>query len=217
VSGKGRLSALIVHIQAELSLISAIAAVLKSQDLNKYTASKEYLTAMSTLKLGPVRQIGYIVKDIERSMREWIALGVGPWYYMENVPVENFHYMDKPYDLQMSIALSNSGDIQIELIQQRNDVPSLYRDFLRTAGEGAQHVSHWVYDFDDKSRLLLDLGYRVGHSGSIGSMLRFAYFINDQIPGTIIEISDLTDLTEEYFKSIADAAANWDGTDPIRC
>ncbi|MDD5399504.1 MAG: VOC family protein [Dehalococcoidia bacterium] len=171
---------------------------------------------MSTLKLGPVRQVGYVVKDIEKSMREWLALGVGPWHYIDNLPIENFHYMGRPYDPQLSIALANSGYVQIELIQQRNDVPSLFRDFLSTVGEGPQHISHWVYDFDEKSKLLLDLGYRIGHSGIIFSTLRFAYFINDQMPGTIIEISDLNDMTEEYFKSVAEAASNWDGADPIR-
>ena len=171
---------------------------------------------MSILKLGPVRQIGYVVKDIEKAMQEWVQLGVGPWFYTENVPVENFHYMGKPYDLKMSIALSNSGNIQIELIQQRNDVPSLYRDFLQTYGEGVQHISHWVKGFDEKSKLLIDVGYKVGHSGNIASECRFGYFFRNHLPGPIIEISENSDFIEEYFKSVADAATNWDGSDPIR-
>ncbi len=37
----------------------------------------------------------------------------------------------------MSIALANSGPLQIELIEQRNDAPSMYRDFLAAGRVGA--------------------------------------------------------------------------------
>ena len=171
---------------------------------------------MSILKLGPVRQVGYVVKDIEKAMQEWLNLGVGPWFYAHKVPVENFQYMGKPYDLDMSIALTNSGYIQVELIRQNNDAPSLYRDFLRTAGEGIQHVSHWVDDFDQKSKILLDLGYIIGHSGNIGKNSRFAYFVNEKLPGTILEVSEMSGSKEKFFKIIAEKCMNWDGSKPIR-
>lgn len=47
-----------------------------------------------------------------------------------------------------SIALANSGPLQIELIQQRNDAPSMYRDFLAEGHEGLQYVAYWTEDFD---------------------------------------------------------------------
>lgn len=36
--------------------------------------------------------------------------------------------MDVP--VEMSVALTNTGDLQIEMIQQRNEAPSMYRGFL---------------------------------------------------------------------------------------
>ena len=171
---------------------------------------------MGILKLGPVRQVGYVVKDIEKAMQEWVRLGVGPWFYTEKVPVEDFQYMGKPYDLNMSVALTHSGYIQVELIQQRNDAPSLYRDFLETRAEGIQHVSHWVEDFDEKSEILIDLGYIIGHSGNIGPNGRFAYFVKDRLPGTILEVSEVSGFKGEFFEAIADICTNWDGSDPIR-
>jgi hypothetical protein len=171
---------------------------------------------MGVLKLGPVRQVGYVVRDVEQAMQELVHLGVGPWFLTEKVPVENFQYMGKSADLDMSVALSNSGYIQVELIQQRNDAPSLYRDFLKTAGEGIQHVSHWVEDFDNKSKMLLDLGYIIGHSGNIGPNGRFAYFVNDRLPGTILEVSEASGFKGDFFEAIADICMNWDGSDPIR-
>lgn len=88
--------------------------------------------------------MAYVVKNIELIMQEWIKLDVGQWFYAEKVPVENFQYMGKPSDVQFAVALINSGDLQIELIQQLNDAPSLYRDFIMSGAEGIQHISHWL-------------------------------------------------------------------------
>src|SRR5262245_4646256 len=93
---------------------------------------------------GPMRQVGIVVRDIDKAMRHWVEVcGVGPWFYAEQLPLDEFRYRGRPYDIKVSIALANSGDVQLELIQQRNDVPSLYRDFLAAGHEGMQHWSSW--------------------------------------------------------------------------
>lgn len=174
---------------------------------------------MSILKLGPVRQVGYVVDDIEKAMREWTKIGVGPWFYAANVPLESFKHRGKPSGLQMAVALANSGDMQIELIQQLNDAPSLYRDYPQKTGGGIHHISHWLdtAGYDKAYQELLGMNFYVGHEGSIGPNGRFAYFLNDNIPGAILEISEMSGFKGEYFKAIADICANWDGcTDPIR-
>lgn len=59
-------------------------------------------------------------------MKHWIGvMGVGPWYYMDRVKIDWFRHRGRESTVEMSIALANSGDLQIELIQQRNDAPSL--------------------------------------------------------------------------------------------
>ena len=87
---------------------------------------------------GPMRQVGIVVRDIEKAMRHWVEVcGVGPWFYAEQLPMDEFRYKGRIYDLKVSIALANSGDVQLELIQQRNDVRSLYRDFFVEIGSTA--------------------------------------------------------------------------------
>lgn len=167
---------------------------------------------------GELRQVAYVVHDIERAMAYWSrAMGVGPWFYNEHVGVTEFCYYGKPSALpDLSIALANSGGVQVELIQQRNDAPSLYRDFLRAGGEGVQHVAYWTLEFDALSRRLLDAGHREGHAGRIGQRGRFAYFVHDEAPGAVIELSEQTGGKAEFFKEIAQVAAAWDGSDPVR-
>jgi hypothetical protein len=88
---------------------------------------------------GAITQNGYVVHDIEAAMRHWIdVLGVGPWFYVERAPIEDFQYQGKPSPVEVPIALANSGARQIELIQQRNEAPSMYRDFLLAGHEGLQ-------------------------------------------------------------------------------
>ncbi|MEV0247619.1 VOC family protein [Nocardia sp. NPDC050712] len=117
----------------------------------------------------------------------------------------------------MSIALANSGDLQIELIQQRNDAPSLYREFLDSGREGLQHIAYWTDDFQGLYDKALGLGYEVGHEGCIGGPQgRFAYFDTEKSFGHIIEISDTSGPKGQFFQYIREVAATWDGSDPIR-
>jgi len=46
--------------------------------------------------------------------------------------------------------------------------------------------------------------------------VRFAYVEPPNSPAQIIEISELTDAQAASAKFIRDAAASWDGSDPIR-
>lgn len=167
---------------------------------------------------GNVCQNGYVVRDIEAAMKHWIdVLGVGPWFYIEDVKTDWFHHRGAASDVKMSIALANSGDLQIELIQQRNDAPSMYREFLDAGHEGLQHMSYWTLDYQALYDRALGLGYVVGHEGAIGGEKgRFAYFDTQAHAGTVIEISDISGPKGRTFEHIRKVARDWDGRDPIR-
>ena len=116
------------------------------------------------------------------------------------------------------IAMANSGDLQIELIQQRNDVPSLYREFAAKHGEGLQHMSWWSTTYQADFDAALARGLTIGHEGQInGPNGRFVYFDTDQAhPGTVVELSDVSGTKMRFFDHIRRAAVDWDGSDPIR-
>lgn len=167
---------------------------------------------------GKVCQNGYVVHDIEAAMRHWIeVMGVGPWFYIERVRLDWFTHRGSPSAPELSIALANSGDLQIELIQQRNDAPSMYLEFLDRHGEGMQHMSWWTTDYQATYDRALAAGYRVGHEGQIGGEQgRFAYFDTERHAGTVVEISDISGGKGRFFDKIRRVAADWDGADPIR-
>ena len=166
---------------------------------------------------GAITQNGYVVRDIEAAMRHWIeVLGVGPWFYVERAPLERFHYRGQPSDVHVSIALANSGGLQIELIEQRNDAPSMYRAFLEAGNEGLQHIAYWTDRFDADRAKALALGWEVGQSGEVGADGRFVYFDTEYHPGTVFPLSETSGPKGEMFKRIAAASLGWDGTEPIR-
>lgn len=166
---------------------------------------------------GNIAQIGYIVRDIHAAMDHWVANGVGPWFFIEDVKTDYFRYRGVDSPMTMSVALANSGDVQLELIQPTNDAPSMYKDFLEAGHEGAQHVAYWTTDFQALYDDALARGYQVGHEGSIGGPLgRFAYLAHEHVPGTVIEISDISGPKGKTFAHIRKVARDWDGTNPIR-
>jgi len=167
---------------------------------------------------GKVCQNGYVVRDIEAAMKHWTeVLGVGPFYYIERVQMDWFRYRGEPSEAEVSIALANTGDLQIELIQQRNDAPSMYRDFLAAGREGLQHMSYWATNYQADYDRFVGLGYRIGQEGQIGGPDgRFVYFDTEAHPGTVIEVSDISGGKGRFFEHIRKAAAEWDGAGPIR-
>ena len=167
---------------------------------------------------GAVRQNGYVVRDLRDAMDHWInVLGVGPWFHIERVKTDYFRHRGQDSAVEMSIALANSGDLQIELIQQRNDAPSLYKEFLDTGREGLQHLAYWTTEYQAVYDRTLSLGYKIGHEGQIGGAQgRFAYFDTEAHPGTVVEISDISGSKGRFFEHIRRAAQDWDGADPIR-
>jgi len=166
---------------------------------------------------GDIRQNGYVVRDLEAAMRHWIdVLGVGPFFYIPEVKTETFSYRGAPSDPRISIALANSGDLQIELIQQHNDEPSMYKDFLDAGREGLQHVSSWEEDLDAAISRIEAAGHTIAQSGAIEGGIRFVYFDTELHPGTVFEVSNLAGPLAALPQMVADAARDWDGSDPIR-
>lgn len=167
--------------------------------------------------LGAIRQLGYVVTDIEEAMKYWTeVMGVGPFFYNPRVPIENYMYEGKHYDVHNSVALANSGFIQVELIQTRNEAPSMYRDFLQAGNTGLQHVAFWTEDYDADLAKMQGRGYQVKMSGEVGANGRFAYFDREYHPGTVIELSEVLGPKGKMFRMIREASENWDGNDPVR-
>jgi Glyoxalase/Bleomycin resistance protein/Dioxygenase superfamily len=167
---------------------------------------------------GDIRQVGYVTANLDAAMAFFVEkLGIGPWFVLERASIPACTYLGAPLELEMSIALANSGSLQIELIQQRSPAPSLYTEWLQLhpRGDVVHHYSAWSDTYDEVHARALGLGWEAVQEGR-SSYGPFAYFRNRLEPNLIYEVTAYTPPRRRTFEQIAEAAAGWDGGDPVR-
>jgi hypothetical protein len=161
-------------------------------------------------------QNAWVVDDLKKAMHQWTSLwGVGPFFVMEHVPMENIHYRGRPAKLDCSIALAQSGRTQIELIEQHCDNRSAYRDYVPKGKSGFHHVAVIARDYDKELAEYASKGLAVATNGTFGDM-RFAYIDAWREVDCVIELVEDRPSIREYFAKVARAAEGWDGSDPVR-
>lgn len=165
---------------------------------------------------GNIRQIGYVVPDLDAALADWVRLGVGPWFVIRGLP-QRVTYRGAPCAVTLSLALANSGDLQIELITQHDDTPSVFTEFLAARGPagGFHQLAYWTEDFDATMAGIEQAGWPVVWSGGEDGGVRFAY-AEPPTGAAIVEIMELTEASAGMATFVQQAAAGWDGTDPIR-
>lgn len=170
---------------------------------------------ISAVLEGPIRQIGYVVRDLDAAMQSWYRLGVGPWFTMRKLEQQG-RYRGELCEPTISLAFANSGPMQVELIEPHGDIASIYREFLDAGGDGYHQLAWWVDDFDTMMQKAAVAGWPIVWSGESGDT-RFVYFELDPRISTVIEVMELTDTTRGLADLVAGAADDWDGvTDPVR-
>jgi len=168
---------------------------------------------------GSLRQAGYVVRDIDHRMKFMSEMvGIGPWFVARNIRLPVCIYRGQEIAIEMHAALANSGTHQIELIQQVSPAPSIYTEWLDRYPDGAsplQHLSSWEEDFDGTIARGRAKGWVMIQEGR-SSYGPFAYMEHPEDPNFIFEITHKGPERRSVFEQIAEAAVNWDGTDPIR-
>src|SRR5690606_25691883 len=91
-------------------------------------------------------QMAWVVQDLERAMKAWINTnGVGPFFVapLQNL-VDRLDYRGQAVNLaatDVRLALAQAGDIQVELVEQRCDSPTFYRELVPAGRAGLHHVA----------------------------------------------------------------------------
>lgn len=165
---------------------------------------------------GPIRQNGYLVADLDQALDHWInRLGIGP-FFRRDITFDYYRHHGVESRPELSIAVANSGDLQIELIQQTNDAPSQYREWIEANGPGLQHVSVWSEQFDQDIARFAQLGHKLLVEAKLADGGRAMFYDTELHGGTCMEVFDLQPPVKAKLAQVRLAAVDWDGRDPIR-
>lgn len=165
---------------------------------------------------GPILQNGFAVRDWRSAADHWIeVMGVGPFYLMQHIEFDWCEYRGQVVELDLTVAIAYTGGQQIELVQQLNDAPSIYTEFLAHNEPGLQHMGVLVDDLQaslDERRLR----EKIIQQGRTSAGIDFAYVETGGHNGTLLELIQAGPAVRQFFNSMRQAAETWDGTHPIR-
>jgi len=163
-------------------------------------------------------QLAIIVDDIATACANWTrTTGIGPFLHVPHVFLEEFDYRGvKSAGLDFSVAIAQSGGIQIELVQQHSGGPSAYRDTIAKGAQGFHHLAIYTGDYDAVYAHYVSQGFVAAVDGTFGGF-RFSYIDTSAAIGCMVELIEENPLQTDFFERIAQAARDWDGvTDPLR-
>jgi len=171
----------------------------------------------SIARLGNVMQLAFVPADLDAAVKFWTeTIGAGPFFALEHIQLEAPRYCGAPADIDFSILLGYWGDIQIELIKQHNDTPSIYTSWRREGRQGLHHVCVVNEDMAQARATCAGAGATVVQEAILPGGGEVIYVDTGGGPGTLVEIVKPPAGLLDAFAMFRDAARCWDGTDPVR-
>lgn len=163
--------------------------------------------------LGQIMQLAWVPRDFDTALRYWTeTMGVGPFFELQHIQTERTQYRGEPVELDFSVAIAYWGDMQIELIRQHNDAPSIYKTWLDAGREGLHHVCLKV-DMQQAREVCREAGAEVMQEVWLPGGGEAIYV---EAGGGLIEMIDFHEEHYAFFETMRQEAATWDGSDPLR-
>jgi hypothetical protein len=94
-----------------------------------------------------VVQNAYVVDDLDKAIKRFTKQGFGPWLLLPDVQVPAVTYRGAPAAVSMSAALTQAGEVQIELVCPRDSGPSCFRDLFAPGQSGLHHTAMFPDDW----------------------------------------------------------------------
>lgn len=161
--------------------------------------------------LGAPMQLAFVPKDIDRSLHYWAGtLGAGPFFHLPELSLPETRYRGVRSDPVFSLWLGYWGDMQIELIRQHNDAPSIYRD--AADDQRLHHICLLVESLG--TAMATVAGAETMQTGEVPGGGAVAYVQPEQ--GPLVELLQPAPGTRELFAMMREAHRTWDGRDPVR-
>ena len=132
-----------------------------------------------------------VVKDMDKAIKYFEALGVGPFPPFLGGPGMSFtgktvRGNSSDYDMDLRLTRGDLGGLSIELIQPLEG-RSIYTEFLEEKGEGLHHLAFMVDDIDAEIADMEKRGFKVVQTGAMPNT-KWAYLEAEEPGGMVIEL-----------------------------
>ncbi len=133
-----------------------------------------------------IQHVCFVVGDLEKAMERFRSYwGISPFRLLDSDHPEGIvHGENTPY--KGKLAFAQAGPIEIELIEP-TEGESIWREFLRTQGEGLHHLGVFVSNLDQELAMYRDKGIGVLMKGETDHV-KLAYMDTRATAGVIVEI-----------------------------
>ncbi len=163
-------------------------------------------------------QIGFVTREIRASMGEFTRrLGVGPWHLRERGVFPVQYYRGEPTGLALAVAMgyAPSSALQYELIEQLDDLPSIYTDTLKRQTLGFHHYGVLTQNYEASVGRYRSEGFDVVYEAEVPGG-RVSFFDTTHTLGGRVELVQRTAAVVGMFEGYRLSSVGWDGTDPVR-
>jgi hypothetical protein len=169
-------------------------------------------------QLGKPHHYAYLVKDIEATVNRLVnQLGAGPFFLIENVPLENVLSRGEPAEFVHNSAFGSCDGSAIELIEAVSLAPERVEKGFSGARPRIHHVGYVVPPTE------------VVHLRSSLDARGLTQYLSSQLGGVETTLHDASatlghDLEihvdnqglHDFFSMVSGAADGWDGSEPLR-
>jgi hypothetical protein len=169
-------------------------------------------------QLGEPHHHAYVVDDIEATVSRLVdQLGAGPFFLIENVPLENVLSRDEPAEFVHNSAFGYCGGGAIEVIEALSLAPERVQKGFSGPRPRIHHVAYVVPStaVADLRSSLDERGLTEYLSSQLGEVETTLHDASAAL-GHDIEIHVDSEGLRDFFEMVSGGADGWDGSEPLR-
>lgn len=175
---------------------------------------------MPASRLGQIHHLAYVVDEIEPAAKRLNEqFGAGPFFFLEQVPVEDVTSRGEPAEFLHASAFGICNEVPVELMVIAKMAPE--RAAARFAGDTRPRFHHAAYAVPPAEREAI--GAELEAAGlpeylhaRFGEDVEFTYHDASASLGHDIELHADSEGLRGFFAMFESAAEGWDGSDLLR-
>ena len=161
----------------------------------------------------------FVVPDLDSTINRMLASGIGPAFHLRRLQLPG-RYRGLRHDAVFAASFITSGSMQYEIIQQHDNTPSAYLEFLeRNPQGGLHHLAYYSDNFDADIQRARAAGieFRIVQEFLTQDGPPFEIYMEPvNSPDPLLVQFMYRGPTETVFTEMGKITAAWDGRDAVR-